>query len=367
MAGLVPAIPFTVTAAPPIVAATPLVAAAAPFTVMAGLVPAIRPHRHPMIRAPGFWSRPSWTSRLLLPASRVVAAITARRIARPGWRAPVPVICAGNATVGGAGKTTVTLALADLLTQRGKTVHILLRGYRGSAKGPRRVQPGDTAAVAGDEALLLAERAPTWTGADRAASARAAIEAGADILLMDDGLQNPGLEKTLSFLIIDGATGFGNGQVLPAGPLREPVAAAAARCQAAILIGDDTSRAQSQLPAGLPVLRARLQQDAAIEPLIGKRVFAFAGIAIPAKFFDALRRAGVEVVGHMAFGDHHTFTAAELTRLEQQARALDAILVTTPKDMVRLPPSIKVHVVGVRLVWDDPGAIATILDRLLSA
>src|SRR5579871_2691781 len=149
-----------------------------------------------MARPPSFWSEDGMIARLLSPLSAVGAAITARRVARPGWRAPVPVICCGNATVGGAGKTTLVLDLAERLVRRGTAVHILLRGYGGSARGPRRVTEADSAATVGDEALLLADIAPTWTGADRAASARMAIAAGAQMLLMDDGLQNPTLNKS---------------------------------------------------------------------------------------------------------------------------------------------------------------------------
>jgi tetraacyldisaccharide 4'-kinase len=226
--------------------------------------------------------------------------------------------------------------------------------------------PGDQAATTGDEALLLAEVAPTWTGADRAASARAAIADGAEILLMDDGLQNSSLEKTMSLLVVDGAVGHGNGRVLPSGPLREPVISAASRCRAAVLIGRDTSGALAQLPSSLPVLRADLEQGDEIAGLAGHRVLAFAGIAIPDKFFTGLRRAGVTIVGCEAFADHHSFTKAELARLEASARALDAILVTTPKDAVRLPTGTQVYVVSVRLVWEAEAAIEALLDELIS-
>ena len=166
---------------------------------------------------------------MLAPAAAVVAAITARRVARPGWRAPVPVICCGNATAGGAGKTTLALDLGARLAQR--RVAFLTRGHGGRARGVHLVDPSrDGAALVGDEALLLAEARPTWVAADRAAGARAAVAAGAGVLVMDDGLQNPTLAKDLSFLVIDGGTGFGNGRVMPAGPLREPVATAAVRC-----------------------------------------------------------------------------------------------------------------------------------------
>lgn len=317
---------------------------------------------------PAFWRTGTWPSRLLAPLSAIAAAITARRVARPSWAAPVPVICCGNATVGGAGKTTLALDLANRLTARGAAVHILLRGYGGSARGPRRVQPGDPASVTGDEALLLAGAAPTWTGADRAASARAAIAAGAEVLLMDDGLQNPALRKTMSLLTVDGAAGFGNGRVLPAGPLREPAAAAAARCRAAVLIGPDTSGAAAALPPSLPLLRATLVQGPEIADLAGRRVVAFAGIAIPEKFFRPLEQAGAILLERHPFPDHHPYTRDDLARLDTAARAQDAILATTPKDAVRLPLAFRhrVSVVTVRLRWEDDRAIEALIDELLA-
>ena len=242
------------------------------------------------------WRRSPWPA-LLAPLGAVVAAVTARRIARPGWRAPVPVICCGNVTVGGAGKTTLALDLAGRLCARGVAVHVLLRGYGGAVRGvhrgsrvgriaSRRAIP---ASLVGDEALLLAAVAPTWVGADRAASARAAVAAGAEALLLDDGLQNPTLTKDLSLLVVDGASGFGNGRVLPAGPLREPVAAGAARCQAAVLIGADATGAAAHLPAGLPVLRARLEQGPEVADA---RRAAGAGVRRHRAGGKILRRAG---------------------------------------------------------------------------
>jgi tetraacyldisaccharide 4'-kinase len=323
-----------------------------------------------MIRAPGLWTHDGGLARVLAPLSHAVTAVTARHVTQAGWRAPVPVICCGNATVGGAGKTTLALDLAHRLTARGIAVHILLRGYRGAARGPRRVVSGDQAAATGDEALLLAEAAPTWTGADRAASAAAAVAAGAQVLLMDDGLQNPSLEKTMSLLVVDGATGFGNGRVLPAGPLREPAAAAASRCRAAVLIGSDVSGAVAQLPPNLPVLSADLVQGDEIASLKGRRVLAFTGIAIPSKFFDALEKADIELVCREAFADHYTFTPKDLARLDANARALNAILVTTPKDTVRLSAGLAagldIHVISVRLVWKAEAAIEALLDELVS-
>ncbi len=306
-------------------------------------------------------------AKALSPLSVIGSALTARRVARRGWRAPVPVICCGNASVGGAGKTTLVLELAHRLSGRG--VHCLLRGYGGSAKGVRRVDPDDPAALVGDEALLLAAVAPTWIGADRAVSAQAAVRAGARVLLLDDGLQNPTLEKTASLLVIDGRTGFGNGRVLPAGPLRETVEAAASRCQAAVLIGADATQATMRLPPGLPVLRADMVQDKSVAGLAGRAVVAFAGIAIPEKFFTPLRDAGATLVTARSFPDHHPYTARELSELLREVRDRRAILVTTPKDAVRLPSAVRseVTVVEVRLCWQEPEQIDQLLDGVMVA
>jgi tetraacyldisaccharide 4'-kinase len=319
------------------------------------------------MRAPEFWRHDGLLPRLLAPAAAVYAAATARRLARPGWRAPVPVICCGNATAGGAGKTTLALDLGARLAAN--RVAFLTRGHGGRARGVHRVDPArDDAATVGDEALLLARCAPTWVAADRAAGARAAVADGAGVLVMDDGLQNPGLAKGLSFLVVDGGAGFGNGRVIPSGPLREPVAAAAARCSAAVLIGEDRSGALAVLPPALPVLRAELeQQDTA--GLAGRRVLAFAGIGIPEKFFAGLRAAGLVLAGTEAFADHHPYASAEIERLLARAEAADAVPVTTPKDAVRLPAGLRarVRVVGVRLVWQDPAALDALLARVLES
>lgn len=309
--------------------------------------------------APAFWRTDGWLARALAPLTPITRRITARRVAGPGWTAPVPVICCGNVTVGGAGKTTLAIDLMRRLADAGRSPHALLRGHGGTETGPRRVLPDDPADRVGDEALLLAATGPTWIGADRSASARLAVAAGAGILVMDDGLQNPTLRKTLSLLVIDGESGFGNARLLPAGPLREDIATGAARCAAAILIGPDRANALARLPPTLPVLRARLIQDPAIRALAGQHLTAFAGIARPEKFFTPLRDAGA-ILGHaIAFPDHHRFTDRDLDRLA----ATGLPLVTTPKDAVRLPASFRarVTVIGVSLAWDDPAALDALL------
>lgn len=316
-----------------------------------------------MPRQPGFWQSDGIVARLLSPLGAVTAAVTARRVARPGWRAPVPVFCCGNVTVGGAGKTTLALNLGARLIASGRAVHFLLRGYSGTVHGPHRVSAGDTAARVGDEALLLAAVAPTWVGTDRAASARAAIAAGAQLLIMDDGLQNPGLNRDLSLLVVDGDFGFGNGRVLPAGPLREPVARAVRRCQAAILIGPDRTGIAGSL--GLPVLSARLQPCADIALWTGRRALAFAGIARPEKFFIMLAQAGVILAGTRPLPDHYRFKSRDLDQLLAEAECLGAAPLTTPKDAVRLPAAYRdqIGVVGVTLAWDNPAALDALVAR----
>ncbi|MBV9734671.1 MAG: tetraacyldisaccharide 4'-kinase [Acidisphaera sp.] len=324
------------------------------------------------MRPPGFWQAgadDTLLAPLLTPLGAITAGVTARRVARPGWRAPVPVLCCGNVSLGGAGKTTLALDLARRLVARGVAVHLLSRGYGGRLRGPLCVDPAlhDAAAV-GDEPLLLASVAPTWIGADRAAAARAAVAAGAAALVLDDGLQNPTLAKDLSLLVIDGDAGFGNGRLLPAGPLREPVAAGATRCAAAVLIGEDRSGALRVLPAALPVLRARLVQGPEAAALRGRPVVAFAGIARPQKFFAGLAQAGVDPVARFAFPDHHAYRETELRRVLAEAVRRDAAVVTTPKDAVRLPPNLRdaVRVVGVALRWADAGAVEALLDEWLA-
>ncbi|MCA7117954.1 MAG: tetraacyldisaccharide 4'-kinase [Acidibrevibacterium sp.] len=320
------------------------------------------------LRPPAFWAygRGGLAAHLLAPVAALVASAARLRAARKGWRAPVPVLCIGNATLGGAGKTTLALDLGARLRAGGIGVHFLTRGYGGRVRGVRRVAPWDDAAAVGDEPKLLASVAPTWVGADRAASARAAIAAGAELLLMDDGLQNPSLEKTLSLLVIDGASGFGNGLVVPAGPLRERVADAAERVAAAVLIGDDRTGALARLPPALPVLRARLAPGPGARALAGVRVHAIAGIARPEKFHATLAAAGAILVGHSDFPDHHRFTAAELERALTQAARNGAQPVTTPKDATRLPPAFQkaIAIADVDLVWDEPDAIAALLGGL---
>ena len=330
----------------------------------------------PVMRAPDFWwrapERPGALARALAPAAalwRLGGWLRARRI-RP-WRAAVPVICVGNLVAGGAGKTPLVTALLPRLAALGLTAHVLSRGHGGRVRGPHRVDPDrDSARAVGDEPLLLAALAPVWVARDRAAGARAAARAGADVIVMDDGLQNPGLVKDLSILAVDAETGFGNGRVIPAGPLREPAAAGLARADLLVLIGPEGARAAA--PRRWPLLQTRPRIGAALAPmatgldLSGLAVVAFAGIARPAKFFATLEGMGARLVARVPFADHQPYAPAVLRRLVAEARRADAMLVTTEKDAVRLPPAFRREVVAlpVRLEIDDEAPLAAALARL---
>ncbi len=314
------------------------------------------------MQAPGFWSAPpdapGLLPRLLAPAAVVwrLGTWLRWRLARP-YRAPVPVICVGNLTAGGTGKTPLVLALADRLAAAGLAPTLLSRGYGGRRAGPHRVDPvRDTAADVGDEPLLLAQSHPVWVARDRAAGARAAVAAGARLLLLDDGAQSPHLQKDLLFITVDAEVGFGNGRLIPAGPLREPVSAGLSRADVVVLIGPQAARARCR--DALPVLQGRRVIGAEIVPaptgldLAGIPVVAFAGIGRPSKFFETLDRAGARLVATHSFGDHAPYGDAVLRRLLREARGAGAVLVTTEKDAIRLTPAWRREVLAfpVRLV-----------------
>jgi len=319
------------------------------------------------MRAPEFWQHGGVAAALLAPVALLYAAAgrLRERSATP-WRAPVPVICVGNLTVGGAGKTPTAIAIARILRSWELHVALLSRGYGGALRGPVLVDPAkhDARAV-GDEPLLLAQCGPTWVARDRKDGARLAIADGADVLVMDDGLQNPALRKDLSLVVVDGETGFGNARVLPAGPLREPLARGLARAHAFILVGSDRAGLRTWLAAHAPVLSASLVPDATARALAGRKVHAFAGIGRPEKFFATLDAVGARRAASHAFADHHPYTEAEIARLVAAAAADHAIAVTTSKDFVRLPAAQRAQVtaVNVDLVFEDGAE----LERLLRA
>lgn len=325
------------------------------------------------MREPYFWSVTDKRSRAASPTLKLLTSPLAmiyrlageRRIARTiPEDAGIPVVCIGNLTLGGAGKTPITEAVRAYYTAKGLRAASLSRGYRGSLGGAHRVDPArHTASEVGDEPLMLSALGESWVSKDRPEGARAMKADGVQLIVMDDGHQNPTLKKTLSIVVIDASNPVGNGHVFPKGPLRESATTGLARADVVVLMGN------GDLPAILdgftkPVLRARLVP---LAPLPAGRYVAFAGIGKPARFFDALQtQPGVELVEGAPYPDHHMFTPYDLKFLMKLASERDARLVTTDKDYVRLPAEVKAQVLrsSVRAQFEDEAAFHALLDRV---
>ena len=294
------------------------------------------------MREPAFWHRPpSLLARLLFPFGALYGAIAVRRMAQQGTQAGVPVICVGNYHVGGAGKTPTVLALAGILRTLGETPVVLSRGYGGRLTGPLCVDPRQhTAADVGDEPLMMAERIPVIVSRERSAGLAPARALGASLILLDDGFQNPAVAKNTSLIVIDSDRALGNGRVFPAGPLRAPLPPQLARTDALVIVGNGTAAdgvaTRVRAEGGL-VLRAHIRpSENSVAALRGKRVYAFAGIGDPPRFFRSLRGCGIDVAAERAFADHHPFSQGDVAELQSAADRDGLTLVTTEKDFARL-------------------------------
>lgn len=317
---------------------------------------------------PAFWDKPnSFLSKLFKPLGWCYALTVAHRFKRTKpYQAPVPVICVGNISVGGTGKTPVCLALMDILKDQG--FFFLNHGYKTRLKNIIVDTKVHSAFDVGDEAMLLALKAPTIVDNHRARGAQLAVKHGAKGIIMDDGFQNPGLIKTVSFVVVDGKKGFGNEQVLPAGPLREPALKGLKRADAVIIAGEDTWGVQFYLQRhhiDLPVLTGHFEPNAKqAADLKGKKVFAFAGLGNPAKFFTSLEQMGADVVGTQSFPDHYYYTRFDIEGLKQKAAGVP--LITTTKDAVKLSGDLrkKIIVLDGDFIFDRPQDLKEVLKGL---
>ena len=327
------------------------------------------------MREPYFWSVTDKHSRAASPMLKLLTSplamiyrwAGARRIQRTiPADVGIPVVCIGNLTLGGAGKTPITEAVRSYFLTRGIRAASLSRGYRGSLQGAHRVDPSRHAASdVGDEPLMLSSLGESWVSKDRPEGAVAMKAAGVELIVMDDGHQNPTLKKTLSIVVMDASNPVGNGHVFPKGPLRESALTGLARADAVVLMGD------GPLPSilegyGKPILRAHLVP---LAPLSPGRYVAFAGIGRPARFFDALQKqSGVELAEGAPYPDHHMYSPHDLKFLMKLANERDALLVTTDKDHVRLTADVKPHVLraSVKARFEDEAAFAALLDRVIA-
>lgn len=317
------------------------------------------------MKTPAFWSEPNFLS---LPAETAGHSLcfchsSAHRLGRP-CKIGRPVVCIGNLTAGGTGKTPVAVAVAGLLQQAGKNPFFVSRGYGGTLKNIMVDKEKHTASEVGDEPLLLARRAPVIVNPDRVAGAQKALRSGAEVIVMDDGFQNPGLYKDLSFLVFDGGFGIGNG---PVGSGRAAPRKLRRRPQtrhAAIILGEDKHNLSAKI-AGIPIFRGSVVP---VRPEVSNTdAVAFAGIGRPEKFYASMRELGFNLVETVDFPDHHRYTAAELNRLIDKARSKDALLFTTAKDFVKIPTQMQKYfrVLEIEIRWEDEAALSKfILDNI---
>ncbi len=329
------------------------------------------------LKTPSFWyrrpdSKPPPQELALTPLSWVYG--TGHRInttCHSTEKAAMPVICVGNLVAGGSGKTPVALSLMQLITgsKLADSPHFLTRGYGGREKGPLLVDYFESnAREVGDESLLLAKTAFTILSADRPAGARFAKEKNADLLIMDDGLQNPSLHKDISLVVIDGASGFGNGKLLPAGPLRETLPSGFDKADAFVLIGKDKTGAVHKLPEDKPLFNAHVEVPDDHKPPTTKPYLAFAGLGRPEKFYHLLQKLNYDIASWHPFPDHYAYKPDDIYKLIEEAKTKNATLITTEKDFLRLPEEdwgVDILQLPIQLVWEDESAvIAFIKDKL---
>lgn len=323
------------------------------------------------MKTPKFWhSNNAFIVKYALgPLSGIYGAITRKRTGKkPDYNSAIPVVCVGNINMGGTGKTPITQSIARILQSEGKHPAILLRGYGGSITTATRVDAEKhTAKEVGDEAILHAQTMPTFVSPDRVKGAKLIEENGDfDVIIMDDGFQNPHLAKDVSLVVVDGIKGFGNNRIFPAGPLRETVEDGLARADALIIMGQDKHHLADEYKNRLPIFPARFAFSALdIDNLKTKDIVGFAGIGHPDKFFHSLEVAGLNILSRFEFADHRPYEKVDLLVLRRTAQALKAPLVTTMKDYVRLPKEWRKDIIALdgTVVWGKKDALLTFFEE----
>ena len=318
------------------------------------------------MKTPKFWNNKNWLSTLLMPIGTLYAAATAYRMKNNVPQTTVkPVICIGNLTAGGTGKTPVAISIAKILQSCGYNPNFISRGYGGTLRGAIVDNKVHTAQQVGDEPLLLSKQAPVSINSDRFDAAQKAVENGADIIIMDDGYQNPGLKKDISFLVFDGVFGVGNARPIPAGPLRENFNKGLKRADAAIILGEDKTNLEEKLKK-ITVFKGKTE---AIKPDIkNENIIAFAGIGRPQKLYNSLKEAGFNILKTFDFPDHHYYSKKELQDMIEAAKNLKADIYTTSKDMVKIPVKMRKEfkVLEIEIKWEDEDSIKEFIINRIS-
>lgn len=327
---------------------------------------------------PFWWEKPDWRAYALYPLSRLYGMVAAYRMAHaPREKVDAPVLCIGNFTVGGSGKTPMAIALANQAKLQRLKPGFLSRGHGGGFSRPHIVDPHhDSAKHVGDEPLLLAEHGPVAVTANRAAGARLLIEQGCDFLIMDDGFQSARIHMDYALVVVDGRHGVGNGHVIPGGPLRARLVDQVRYATALVKMGGEeagNAGVRQAARAGRPIFEAATRPRDA-ERFAGRRFLAFAGIGHPDRFYDTVTRAGGAVEMTRSFGDHHFYVAEEIDELAQAAENAGLELVTTTKDAVRLrhgaaPKELldRLNVLEIDAVFENRLAAQRIIDDTLDA
>ena len=323
-----------------------------------------------MLKAPKFWylKKDSFLSNSLYPFSLIFRLGTKiRNLVSNEKHSNLPVICVGNIVIGGAGKTPVALKIGNMLKESGYNPHFVSKGYGGLEKNNTLVKDWHSPNSVGDESLLLSEIAPTWIGIDRNRSFKLASDNGADCIVMDDGFQNPTLQKDFSIIVINGEQGFGNKRVIPSGPLRESINRGLSRTNLVITIGDISESVKDKIPKHIPIIEANFKIKEDDLMLKGQKVTAFAGIAYPEKFFNSLKLLKANIVDKISYSDHHIYNENDLLYLAEIANKNNSILVSTKKDIVRIPKSFRslVRTIDGFIQLNDEKLLLEILSNLI--